>query len=237
MFLALDIIIVVIFAATLINCIRRGFVLSVMSLLKSVLALVAAYIFAPALADFFKNAFLSDAITSPVKSRLDVMLTETAGKFNIEKLFADKPREFLDILNRFGVRIEDFADSYGTNSQASEEYVTRLAEDITASVVDTVAYILAFVALFVGALIVLSIVIFILSAVVKLPVIRGVDKLLGTVFGLASGLVLAFVLSGLAKVGFEALASVYPDTFSGVIEKTVVVKFLGNMELGQFFIK
>lgn len=237
MFLALDIIVVVIFAATLINCIRRGFVLSVMSLLKSVFALVAAYIFAPALADFFKNAFLSEAITGPVKSRLDVMLTETAGTFNLEKLFADKPQEFLDILSRFGARAEDYFPKYGGVSEASEAQVVRLAEEITASVVDTVAYILAFVALFVGALIVFSIVIFILSAVVKLPVIRGVDKLLGTVFGLASGLVLAFVLSGLAKVGTEALASVYPDTFSGVIEKTVVVKFLGAMELGRFFIK
>ena len=237
MFLALDIIVVVIFAATLINCIRRGFVRSVLSLLKSVIAVVVSYMFTPALAEYFKKAFISDAITEPVKERLNVMLTETAGKFNIEKLFADKPKEFLDILSRFGVKLEDFADSYGVSSQASEEYVSSLAQDITAPVVNTVANILAFIGLFVGALIILSIAILILSAVVKLPVIRGIDKLLGTVFGLASGLVLAFSFAGLAKVGFEALASVSPDTFGGVIEKTVVVKFLGSVDFGQLFIK
>lgn len=237
MFLALDIIVVVIFAATVIHCIRKGFLVSVLNLLKSVLAVAAAYLFSPALAEFFKNAFLSDAITLPVKSRLDVMLTETAGKFNLEKLFADKPKEFLDMMSRFGVKIEDFADSYGVNSQASEEYVTRLAEDITAPVVNTVSYVLAFVALFVGTLILLTIVILIVSAVVKLPLIKGVDKMLGTVLGLVSGIVLAVVLSGLAKAGFEALASVDPDTFGGIIDKTVVVKFLGDLEFGQFFTK
>lgn len=237
MFLALDIIVVVIFAATVIHCIRKGFLVSVLNLLKSVLAVAAAYLFSPALAEFFKNAFLSDAITVPVKSRLDVMLTETAGKFNLEKLFADKPKEFLDMMSRFGVKIEDFADSYGVNSQASEEYVTRLAEDITAPVVNTVSYVLAFVALFVGTLILLTIVILIVSAVVKLPLIKGVDKMLGTVLGLVSGIVLAVVLSGLAKAGFEALASVDPDTFGGIIDKTVVVKFLGDLEFGQFFTK
>lgn len=237
MFLALDIIVVVIFAATLINCIRKGFLVSVLNLLKSVLAVAAAYIFSPALADFFKSAFLSNAITAPVKNRLDVMITETAGKFDLAKLFADKPKEFIDILSRFGVKIEDFADSYGANSQATEEYVARLAEDITANVVNTVSYVLAFVALFLGTLILLTIVILIVSAVVKLPLIKGVDKMLGAVLGLASGFVLAFVLSGLAKVGFDALASVDPDTFGGIIDKTVIVKFLGNLEFGQIFVK
>ncbi len=237
MFLALDIIVVVIFGATLIHCIRKGFLVSVLNLLKSVLAVVAAYLFSPALAEFFKRSFLGEAITAPVRKRLDVMLTETAGRFDLEKLFDDKPKEFLDILDRFGAKIEEFADSYGANSQASEEYVARLAQDITAPVVDTVAYILAFVVLFLTALIALTIAIAVLSAVVKLPLIKGVDKMLGTVLGLVSGLILAVVLSGLIKGGFESLASVDPETFDGVIDKTVVVKFLGNLEFGSFFIK
>ncbi len=237
MFLALDIIVVVIFAATVINCMRRGFILSAMDLLKSILAVGAAYIFAPALADFFKDAFLNDAITAPVRNRLDVMLSETAGKFNIEKLFSDKPGEFVDILSRYGVDIEDFSDSWGSISQASADQVAQLAQDITASVVNTVSYILAFVALLVAALIVLTVVIVILSAVVKLPIIKGADRLLGTVFGVVSGFVLAFALSLSAKVGFEALASVKPEIFDGVIEKTIVVKFLGELKLSDFLIK
>ncbi len=237
MFLALDIIVVVIFGATLIHCIRKGFVVSVLNLLKSILAVVVAYLFSPALADFFKTSFLDRAITVPVKNRLEVMLEETAGKFDIEKLFEDKPKEFLDILDRFGAKIEEFAHSYGANAQASEEYVASFARDITSSVVDTVSYVLAFVAIFIVALIVLTIVIAIVSAVVKLPLIRGADKLLGTVFGLASGLVLAVVLSELAVWGFEALSSIDPETYGGVIEKTVVVKFLGSLEYGQILIK
>ena len=132
MFLALDIIVVVIFAATLIHCIRKGFLVSVLNLLKSILAVAVAYLFSPTLADFFKRSFLGEAITAPVRKRLHVMLDETAGKFDLEKLFADKPKEFLDILDRFGVKIEEFASSYGVNFQASEEYVASLAQEITA---------------------------------------------------------------------------------------------------------
>lgn len=237
MFLALDIIVAVIFAATVIHCIRKGFLVSVLNLLKSLLAVVTAYLFSPALADFFKESFLSDAITVPVKNRLHVMLTETAGKFDLEKLFEDKPKEFIDILDRFGVKIEEFAHSYGANSQASEEYVASLARDITSPVVDTTAYILAFVALFLAALIALTIVVLVVSAIVKLPLIKGVDKMLGTVLGLVSGLILAVVLSSLAKVGFGALSSVDPDTFGGVIDKTVIVKFLGNLDLIELLVK
>ena len=135
------------------------------------------------------------------------------------------------------MKIEEFAHSYGANSQASEEYVASLARDITSPVVDTTAYILAFVALFLAALIALTIVVLVVSAIVKLPLIKGVDKMLGMVLGLVSGLILAVVLSSLAKVGFGALSSVDPDTFGGVIDKTVIVKFLGNLDLIEILLK
>ncbi len=236
MFLALDIIVVVVFAATVINCVNRGFVRSVLSLLKSVLALLAAYIFSPALAEFF-GKFFDRAITGAVEQRLEAMVGEAAGKFNLEKLFSDKPKEFLDILDRFGGKVEDLAGQYGSVSGGSELQLTDMARQITGPVVDTVSYICAFLAIFVAALIVLAIAEVILSAVVKLPVIHGADKLLGAVFGVASGFVIAFILSLLAKEGFEALAAAYPDKFGGVIEKTFVVKLLGELEIGKIFIR
>ena len=95
MFLALDIIVVVIFAATLINCIRKGFLVSVLNLLKSVLAVAAAYLFSPALADFFKNAFLSNAITAPVKNRLDVMIQRRRENSILKSFLPTSQKNFL----------------------------------------------------------------------------------------------------------------------------------------------
>jgi hypothetical protein len=71
----------------------------------------------------------------------------------------------------------------------------------------------------------------IVCAVVKLPVLKAADKLLGALLGGASGLLLAWGISIAICALLPHLSVLYegvvPET---VIDNSIVVKFLGNFD-------
>jgi len=90
----------------------------------------------------------------------------------------------------------------------------------------------AFAILFVGLLILLTMVLLLIDLVVKLPLLNGANKFLGAVFGVVMGLACAWGLSTVFCALMPHLAVIYEGVVpASVIENTIVVKFLGSIDI------
>lgn len=227
MFFVLDVLAVVFFISSIISCRNKGFFKSFFGMIKVLLSLLVAYVFMPTIAYFYRTKFVEKLITENVAERINSLAQKTAEGFNFEKLFADMPAEFRDILTRYGADAEALSEKFGEMTGAAEESVTEMANSITASVVRTVSDVLAFVTLFIGCLIVLSIVIWIVGMILKLPVLSSLDKGLGFIFGIISGALLVWIFCNVAASAVELIGVIKPGLIgSNVIENTYIVKYV-----------
>ncbi|MEE0970188.1 MAG: CvpA family protein, partial [Clostridia bacterium] len=154
---------------------------------------------------------------------------KTAEGFNLEKLFSDMPTEFTDIISRYDASLDLLSDKFGSISSAASDTVNELAGNITSKVTHTISDILGFATLFIGSLIVLSVVVWLIGLILKLPVLSGIDKALGFLFGIITGVLLVWVYSNLLNYGIEVLCAVKPGILSeNVIENTFIIKYISD---------
>ncbi len=229
MYFILDVIALIIFLITVISCRRKGFFKSFFGLIKVVLALVAAYIFMPTVAYFYRTGFVEKMISKNVAERINALAQKTAEGLNLSKLFTDMPSEFSEILGRYGADGEKLAERFGAIEDAAQESINDLASSITSSVVHGISEVLAFATLFICALFILTLVIWIMGLILKLPVLSSIDKGLGLIFGIISGLLLLWVYANLITYAVEAIEIVKPGILGeNVIENTFIVKYISE---------
>ena len=79
MALALDIILVVIFAAFVFTAVKKGFVLSLLELAAVVLSFVLAYSFSPQVAEIAYDGFVKDATIKTIETQIDENISLNVG--------------------------------------------------------------------------------------------------------------------------------------------------------------
>lgn len=229
MFFILDVIALAIFLITVISCRNKGFFKSFFGLIKVVLALIISYAFMPSVAYFYRTTFVEKLISNTVADRINILAQKTAEGFNLSKLFGDMPSEFADILKRYGADTAKLFDRFGEMSAAAEENVKELANSITSKVVHGVSDTLAFISLFIVSLAVISLVIFIVGLIMKLPVLSALDKGLGFIFGIISGLLLVWIFANLVTIGLDILNIIKPGILGvDIIEDTYIIKYISD---------
>ena len=116
----------------------------------------------------------------------------------------------MEILEKFGVDFDALAQTFENISNGTEQTVRELADNIVEKVVNGISTVLAFVALFFASLLVLWLVSLILGLVVKLPVLKQLNTLLGIVCGLVTSLAVFYLFATLGVLLIEKLSAVYP---------------------------
>ncbi len=229
MFFVFDVIALAIFLITVVSCRSKGFLRSFLGMMKVVISIIIAYIFMPTVAYFFRTSFVEKLISENVADRINALAVKTASGFDLQKLFGDMPAEFVDILNRYGADTSALSERFGGISDAAEAQISELAGSISSTVVHAISDFLGFVTLFIGSMIVLTIVILIVGLITKLPVISSIDKGLGLVFGIISGLILVWIYCNLVSFGVEAIGIVKPGVLGGdVIENTYIIRYISE---------
>lgn len=228
-----DILIIGIIVVSVYLGVSRGFIKSVMRLLSFFIASFLAYTFNGELAKFYSDNFFSASFTEKVSETITPVVQKTGEAFNIQKLFADMPDAFKDILQRFGANIGDLESKFSSSS-ASAKTVEDMSRAIAGPISDMLSKALAFVTIFVGALIILAILTFILDQIFKLPVLKKANKILGFVFGLIIAMVYAFIFSKVAVLIIKVGIAVKPELFNeNIIGNSILLKFFsGFMFLG-----
>lgn len=231
MSIVLDIILIVIAAVCIISGYRRGLFKTVMGLVSGIASLLAAYSFSPALSAWICERFVLDSLSGGLCTTFASIAqtgADAANKvYDLTKLLDSQ--QFVDVLTRYGAdkdKVESLIDSIGVGG---EDAVRRVSDAVAAPAAETISDIIAFIAVFAVALIALKIITHFIGVLFKLPVLNGIDKTLGIVFGCVAALFFVWVFAMAAAALVTALAGAYPSTFSeSAIEKSFLLKFFAK---------
>ena len=225
MSLLIDVIVIAAFVWCLIRGIRKGFIKSIIGIVIVIASIFASVQISPALAGGIEDKFVHKAVVSAAEDSIPRVDTET--------LVNEMPPAFKKSLNRFRTEPEDIKALFENSDidETEEEKRDKIAETMAASLSKSISKALAFLIVFVVLYLILFIVSMIVCAVVKLPLLKTADKLLGAILGGASGILLAWGISLAICALLPHLSVLYegvvPDT---VIDNSIVVKFIGKFD-------
>lgn len=176
--LALDLVILVVLAYCVIMGVRRGFVLTLCSLLAVVVALAGGW-------------YLSNHYSEPLQEKLEPMIAEKLLSSAQEKA----EEEGLTLPEDGGSSGNAFLDHF---SHSIQEQVTQQAEsfrdatihELAASLASLLARSVLFLVGFVVVLLVWKVLSHVLNLVAKLPVLRTLNRFLGGIAGFLKGILI-----------------------------------------------
>ncbi len=228
----LDIVIVALCVLTILVSYKRGFFKSVMSLCSGVGALLVAYTFTPKLAIIVKEKFLLDKIAGGVVDTLASMAKAGADGaqnmvYDLSKLLENS--QFLKILDQYGADSQHITELINSANDGSHAAVEQVSYAVADPIAGTIANIAVFIGLFLAAILVLRLITWAIGIVFTLPVLRGVDKMLGLVFGVISALLFVWIFAMVADAAVQAIASVAPGTIdASILDDSVLLKFFAR---------
>lgn len=235
LFFDILIIAIVIFAAC--AGYKRGFVRSVLGLVIFFVALFVAIKFSDIYADHLNDTVFMEKVTGEISQSIESVIGNNVDSDGVDGLFEDKPSGFVSIVERFGADMSELEEYYNENSSETQvSNVKLIASYIAKPVASLLSKVIAFLIIFFGVLLVLSIIKWILNLIFKLPVLNAVNKVFGLTFGIIKGVLLAWAASMLLTYLMSVLVMLRPETFSSsMIENTVIVKYIGNINIFNLF--
>ena len=219
MHLLYDLAIVVILALFVFLGRKKGFILSLCGLLAIFVAIIGAKIctdlFTPVVTDVIAprfSAVIEEQINLNLGEKLDQLLVPGSEL---------PDNAITDILRQFGI-YDTFAAAI-KNALSAES--AKTVADVSAALAREVAELVSSVLIFVVSFLLLSVAWFVLSHVLnlaaKLPIIHGLNSLLGGAFGLLQGALLLF----LAAWAMRVMGGVIPEE---VVAQTYILRFFCN---------
>lgn len=228
----IDIIIAAICVYIIFKASRNGLVKSVMGLAKGIVSLIAAYAFTPALADLIYEKFALRHISGGIADSIASMSQAEGGKFNLDKMFGEMPDVLEQIITRYGTDEAHLGEMCMGLTEGTEETVNHVANYIADPVAAGLSTSVAFVILFVGVFLALSLLTYIVDAVFHLPVLHGVNKMLGLLFGVAEALLFCVLLGHGAAMLMGYLGSLDPGLFGeNVVQNSVIMRTMSSLDL------
>ena len=225
MSLLIDVIVIAAFAGCLIRGIKKGFIKSIIGIVIVIAAIIGSVQFSPALGNTLNDKFVHKSVVSAAK--------DSIPNVDIDALINEMPPAFKKSLDRFRTDPEDVKELFENSDieETDDQKRTRIAEKMASPLSKAISRALAFLIIFVVLYLVLFIISIIVCAVVKLPLLRTADKLLGALLGGVSGILLAWGVSLAICALLPHLSVLYdgivPET---VIDNSIVVKFIGKFD-------
>jgi uncharacterized membrane protein required for colicin V production len=200
---AVDILLLAVFGLLAFLGWRRGFLKTVFSLGKLVLALILTILLGPSVAAWLDVTFVNPPVYEAVHEKFSALAAEAAAtaQGSIDGLIQRIPavfRGYLDVS-----RVDPSADIYAL----ADEWSLTVAGGISKVIATVIGYVLLFVVL----LVVLSVVAVIVTKLLHvIPLLKTTDHLLGLALGAVSGIIAVLLLSTvlgalLSVTGQEAL--------------------------------
>lgn len=228
----LDLLLLVIVLQTVIGCTKRGFVKSVVHLVSMAVSFLAARAFTPKLALWLETEVFSERITGSVTDTIRSLARTAEEKLDLSRLFVDMPDDFSALLSRYGADASALSDTFGRMSDAGAAAADSMARAIAAPISRGIADVCAFILLFIAAMLACTIIGALLDLIVKLPVLRTANRLLGFLLGVLCAAILGWLFAEAAELVMRYLHTVNPDTFAAdIIDHTLLVKYLCRTEL------
>jgi uncharacterized membrane protein required for colicin V production len=210
----IDLVIVAILLVSYLRGRKKGLILTLCGLAAFFVALFGARFFSQQLTPMAADA-LTPHFSSMVEQNTDLDLSN-----QLDQLLVDPEGEslLLDSLKAVGL-YDSFADSVrDLLSQQAAGAMTNAATALAHAIAEVVASVVIFIVAFLLILLVWFLLSRLLNLAARLPLIRGLNRLLGGVIGLAQGALLLFFAAWILRL----CGGVIP---ADVVETTTVLKF------------
>ena len=225
MSLAIDIILVVIFASFVLTAVKKGFILSLLEFAAVILALVLAYNFSPKVAETAYDGFVKEAtiktIETQIKENVSLQETSTQAQLLLESI----PDYMVSVADFMGVSVDDIKQSVASSKLTSENIATELVEKIAQPIIIGALTALSFVVLAIVLLFVLKFLAQIIAKIFKIPVIKTVNKLLGGILGACKGFAVVLFICTILTVFFAS----GDNELAAAVNDSVVVNLIDNV--------
>lgn len=225
MSLAIDIILVVIFASFVLTAVKKGFILSLLEFAAVILALVLAYNFSPKVAETAYDGFVKEATIKTIETQIEenVSLQETSTQAQL--LLESIPDYMVSVADFMGVSVDDIKQSVASSKLTSENIATELVEKIAQPIIIGALTALSFVVLAIVLLFVLKFLAQIIAKIFKIPVIKTVNKLLGGILGACKGFAVVLFICTILTVFFSS----GDNELATAVNDSVVVNLIDNV--------
>ena len=219
--LVFDAVLVLVFVSAVLEGRRRGFAVTALSFIASVISIIAAKEYSEPLAQWANNSFVYESI---VNKLTDISSNLGSGT---ETVIGALPSYIVNAAREMGVSVESLIGQL-----ASDASVANVAEEITAaaekSVILPLLNMVAFLVIFAVGKALLGIGARVIGLAAKLPVIRHIDKAIGAVGGALKGLIAVVIVS----VVLYTVAGVAGDTeFGKAVNDTFMVQRIAQTVL------
>lgn len=209
----IDALIVGIFVLCCITGYKNGFVKTVISFLKNIIALVVSVLFSSRVGLFLYEKVFKSIFEKITLDRFAHWLgVDSSENLDIGALIDAEHSEFFKYIENLGLNMDSVIEKYNEAGDKTGEIV---AEYITQPLGMTVSRVVAFILIFILSIIVINILGFIIGKIVKLPLLNATNKFLGLLLGVVLGVIFVFIFVSILdlvlpyiKLGGESLGSV-----------------------------
>ena len=209
----IDLILIAIFGVTVFWGYRKGFLRTVLGFGRLIATILLTYVLGKPFAAWLDHHVVYPRVLDGVREKLTALATSVEGSATA-------------FLEKFPTRYRLFADltsadaSLGTDGLV-EQYAPAISEKISRLLATVIGYVLLFILLYV----IITLAVHLVGKLADLPVIRGVDRLLGTTVGIINGILLTCLVATILY------GVVYLTDKVGLYERSVVFKFLCELNL------
>lgn len=235
--LVIDIILVLIACILIIRYARKGFLKTVLDLLKTVIAIFLAYALRNHVAKLIDSMFMNKVIVGWVNKSLTAVAEGGDSFVDFSSIYEDAPLFYTNVLSKFGMDIEGIEEQF---KNLTSDNIEALSENVGSALSNMISVAIAVIAIFAVSIIVLTVVVHFLNLLTKFKGVDVLNKLLGIVFGAILSAAIMWGISFLVSKGIEWFGPMYPDILNeDIINNSVILKFfcennLWNMVIGWF---
>lgn len=223
----IDVLIIGIALLTCITGYKNGFVKTVISFFKNIIALIVAGLYSSKLgAILYEKAFKGIFENITLEKFAEWLGVDSTSNLDVGHLIEANHPEFLKYVENIGIDVDSLVKKY---EEFGENAGELMAEYVSKPIGETISRVVAFILIFIATVIVVKIIGFIIGKIVKLPVLNATNKLLGLVLGLILGVIFVFIFVSIldvvlpyVKIGGESLGS------GDFKEETIVYGYLSS---------
>ncbi len=215
-----DILVLILLAGGALFGFRRGFVRAFVGTFSIVISLVLALLLYPVVSGWLEDSNLPGYVSSYVAQMMGEQADPSAEADDAQA--TEPPEDVLGLPSNIGESIAKGADA------AMDAVTNGIAASVSELAVNLLAILVVFLIVRVG----LAVVTALLDGLFQLPVLSLVNRLAGGVFGLASGLLITYVLLGLLT--FVATTGHMAWAVDEVRSSTVASQLYDNNLITQF---
>ena len=202
MSIIVDVILVALLFIVVYKSYQKGFVKTVLDTFSVFVSGIVSFALCGTVADSAYNLFIGDLVKTEFSRALDGLTQRTPFKERLDIMIDALPKPALGIAEYTGVTVEYLKSTViGASSATNEELIEIVADKIAYDLMIGVIQVVCFFALFVLVALIVKVLSSMISHIVeKLPVVGGLDSLLGIIFGFVKGGVILLAVGVLLSV-------------------------------------